>query len=141
VAPQNTSKAGLWAARIFAILVAIAFAPGAFMKLSRHPMVLEGMSKMGIPDWGPVALGAVELACLVVYLIPRTTLLGTLLLTGYLGGATLANIIARTDVIHVFAVGLLVWAGAWFRVPEFRALIPWRKQAAGNARGTGAGVQ
>ena len=60
-------------------------------------------------------------------LIPRTTVRGALLLTGYLGGATLANIVNRSDFIHALAVGLLVWAAAWLRIAELRTLIPIRR--------------
>jgi hypothetical protein len=88
---------------------------------------------MGIPQGAIVPIGVVELACLAIYLIPRTTVLGTLLLTGYLGGATLANIIGRTDFIHALVVGLFVWSAAWLRVAELRAVVPIRKTHATSA--------
>ena len=116
-----------WAAWILTTLVILAFVPSAIMKLIHHPAAVEGFKRMGIPEGAISALGIVELSCLALYLIPRTTVLGTLLLTGYLGGATLANIINRSDFIHALVVGLFVWAGAWFRVPELRALLPIRK--------------
>lgn len=116
-----------WAARILTALVILAFVPSAIMKMIRHPTAIEGFSRIGIPDSAIVPLGVVELCCLAFYLIPRTTVLGTLLLTGYLGGATLANIISRSDFIHALIVGLLVWAGAWLRVTELRTLVPIRR--------------
>ncbi|HWQ53474.1 MAG TPA: DoxX family protein [Bryobacteraceae bacterium] len=125
-----------WAARILTVLVIAAFAPSGIFKASQAPMVVDGFARIGIPQWAILPLGILELACLAVYLIPRTVVLGTLLLTGYLGGATLANLIARTDVIHVVVVGLLVWAGAWFRVAELRALIPFRGAQARTAHTT-----
>jgi hypothetical protein len=97
------------------------------MKIIGHPMVVEGFARVGIPQAAMLPLGLVELACLALYLIPRTTVLGTVLLTGYLGGATAVNIIGGTDFIHALVVGLVVWAGAWFRVPQLRSLIPFRK--------------
>lgn len=123
------SRSSRWAAGILTGVVILAFAPSAIFKLVRHPMAVEGFAKMGIPQGAILPIGLVELACLVVFLIPRTAVLGALLLTGYLGGATLANIIAGTDFIHALAVGLLVWAGAWLRVPELRTLLPVRKTA------------
>ena len=117
------TKRDLWAGRILTALVILAFAPGV-MKIMHHPTVVEGFSRIGIPKWAMVPIGVVELACMVLYVIPRTTVLGTLLLTGYLGGAVLANIIGGSDFIHALVVGLIVWAGAWFRVPELRALMP-----------------
>ena len=87
----------------------------------------EGFAKMGVPQGAIVPLGIVELLCLALFLIPRTAVLGTLLLTGYLGGATLANIVGRTDFIHALVIGLFVWAVAWLRVAELQRLIPLRK--------------
>jgi hypothetical protein len=108
-------------------LVVLAFLPSAFFKLIHHPMAVEGFARMGIPPGAILPIGLVELACVALYLIPRTTVLGTLLVTGYLGGATLANIINRSDFLHALAVGLIVWVGTWLRVAEFRALFPIRK--------------
>ena len=126
---SNASRARVWAARILTTLVILAFVPSAIMKVIQHPTVLDGFRRMGIPEGAIMPLGVVELTCLALYLFPRTTVLGTLLLTGYLGGATLANIIGRSDFVHALVVGLLVWAGAWARVPEFQALVPIRKAA------------
>jgi hypothetical protein len=127
---MNTStNRTTWAARILTALAVFAFLPGGIMKLSHHPTVVEGFSRSNIPEGAIFFIGIVELACLAFFLVPRTTVLGTLLLTGYLGGATLANIINRSDFIHALVVGVLVWAAAWIRVPEFRALVPLRKSA------------
>lgn len=124
---QNKSKRTAWSIGILTTLVILAFVPSAIMKLAQTPTVMEGFTRVGIPSVAIVPLGIVELLCLALYLFPRTTVLGTLLLTGYLGGAVLANMIGRTDFIHALVVGLFVWAGAWLRVPEFWALIPVRK--------------
>jgi len=121
--PSKQNKRDLWAGRILTALVILAFASGV-MKVMQHPMVVEGFARIGIPKWAMAPIGIVELACMVLYVIPRTTVLGTFLLTGYLGGAVLANIIGGSDFIHALVVGLIVWAGAWFRVPELRTLIP-----------------
>jgi len=116
-----------WAARILTTLVILAFVPSGIMKVIHYPTAVEGFRRMGIPEGAIFTLGMVELSCVALYLIPRTTVLGSLLLTGYLGGATLANIINRSDFIHALVVGLFVWAGAWVRIPELQALIPIRK--------------
>jgi hypothetical protein len=117
----------MWTVRVVTALVVLAFVPSAVLKLVHHPAAVEGFARMGIPPGATVAIAIVELLCLALYLLPRTAVLGTLLLTGYLGGATVANIIGRSDFIHALAVGLLVWAGAWLRVPELRTLIPFRR--------------
>jgi hypothetical protein len=123
----NTSKRNIWAARILTALVILAFGMSAIFKLIRAPAAVQGFTHAGIPEAAIVPLGLIELFCLAVYLIPRTVVFGTLLLTGYLGGAVVTNVVNRTDFIHALVVALFVWAGAWFRVPELRALIPTRK--------------
>jgi hypothetical protein len=127
---QNTSKAATWAAWILTALIMLAVVPSAVMKLTLNPMAVEGFTQMNVPQSAIVPLGVVELLCLVIFLAPRTVVLGMLLLTGYLGGATLANIIGGTDFIHALVIGLLVWVAACLRVPELRALIPIRKTPA-----------
>jgi len=127
ISKQNTSRWTTWAVRILTTLVILAFAMSAIMKVTRNPTAVEGFTRLSIPEEAILPLGILELSCLALYLIPQTAVLGTLLLTGYLGGATLANIIGRTDFIHALVVGLFVWAGAWLRVPELQTLIPIRK--------------
>jgi hypothetical protein len=126
--PQpSLSKGAKWAVGILTALVILAFVPSAIMKLTHNPMAVEGFNAMGIPQGAILPIGIVELACLLVYLVPRTVVLGTLLLTGYLGGAILANIIGGNDFIHALVVGLFVWTAAWLRVPELQRLLPIRK--------------
>lgn len=112
-----------WIWILLMLVIILAFVPSAVMKLMHHPLALEGFRKMGVPDEALVPIGIVELGCLALYLIPRTTVLGTFLLTGYLGGATFANIVGRTDFFHALVIGLMVWIGAWLRVPELKALM------------------
>lgn len=124
---QKTPKWTVWAARILTVLVILPFTLSAYMKIAHAPQAVQGFSQMGIPQGAILPLGIVELSCLALYLIPRTVVLGTFLLTGYLGGAVLANIINRSDFIHALVIGLLVWAGAYLRVSELRGLLPFRK--------------
>jgi hypothetical protein len=124
MAASNSRK---WPVRILNALIILAFTPSAVMKLMHHPEAVNGFTGMGIPEAALVPIGVVELACLALYLIARTAVLGTLLLTGYLGGATMANIVNQSDFIHALVIGLIVWAGAWLRVPEFRTLVPIRR--------------
>jgi hypothetical protein len=127
---QRSSNRAKWAIRILTLLVILPFTLSAILKLMQSPAAVEGFTKAGIPRGAILPLGIVELSCLALYLFPRTTVLGTLLLTGYLGGAVLTNIILRADFIHAFVVGFFVWAGAWLRVPELQTLIPIRRNTA-----------
>ncbi len=124
---QSGSALTKWTGRILAVLVILAFVPSAILKLMQHPAAVQGFTSMGLPLGAIVPIGIVELGCLIIFLVPPTTVLGTLLLTGYLGGAVLANLIGGNDFIHALVIGLFVWVGAWCRVPEFRNLIPIQK--------------
>ncbi len=132
-------QARQWRARLPVGLTVVLFGSSAFFKLTSNPAAVEGFGRIGIPGEALVPIGVVELLCLALYVIPRTTILGTLLLTGYLGGAVLANIVGGTDFLHALAVGAVVWGGAWMRVPEFRKLIPFlRKPVVDEAAPEGA---
>ncbi|MBN9658242.1 MAG: DoxX family protein [Acidobacteria bacterium] len=120
------SKFVKWVTYSLTVLLALTFLPGAFMKITQHPMVVQGIAHIGIPQAAIVPIGLLEMACLVLFLIPRTVVLGTFLLTGYLGGAVMANIINHSDFIHALVIGLLVWAAALLRVAELRNLLPLR---------------
>ncbi len=124
---KSVSKRAGWAERTIIALVILPFAMSAVMKLVRAPAVVQTFSQAGIPESAIVPLGILELSCMVLYLLPRTVVLGTFLLTGYLGGAILTNIVLRTGLMLPLALGALIWAGAWLRVAELRALIPVRQ--------------
>jgi hypothetical protein len=119
---KPNAKLTTWAIRILTTLVTLPFILSGIAKLIGVPAVVEGLTKAGIPGGAILPIGLLELFCLAVYLIPRTAVLGTLLLTGYLGGATVTNIVHRTDFIHPLVVGVFVWAGASLRVTELQAL-------------------
>jgi hypothetical protein len=98
------------------------------LKLMHLPVVLETTAQIGWPIASAVPLGILLLACTALYAIPRTSILGAILLTGYLGGAVATH--ARIDsplVSHtLFGVylGVLLWAGLYLRNPRVRALLP-----------------
>jgi hypothetical protein len=92
-----------------------AFFSGA-MKLLKMPAVIVGMAHFGYPDHLIRHIGVLEVACTIVYLIPRTAVLGAILVTGYLGGATATNVRVedRSFIGPVFA-GVFAWAGLYLR--------------------------
>jgi hypothetical protein len=95
------------------------------VKLMKAAPAMEGTAKLGYPLSEVFPIGIVLLACVILYVIPRTAVLGAILLTGYLGGAT-ATMVRVQDPWFLFPVvfGALVWLGLWLRDDRLRALIP-----------------
>lgn len=124
--PTAPSKAARIAGWIMTILPALLFAFSGIMKLvsSSSPQLAEGFTHLQIPVSWAANLGILELACLIVYLIPRTAVIGAILLTGYLGGAMLTHLrVGEPPVTHVI-LGIVLWGGLWLRDPRLRALMP-----------------
>jgi DoxX-like family len=111
-------------------LVTLFLLMDAAMKLVPLPVVLETMGQLGWPADAAVArlLGVITLISLALYLWPRTSVLGEILLTAYLGGAVATHTRIGSPLLsHILFgvyVGVLVWAGLWLRNPALRALIP-----------------
>ena len=122
------SRTTLWMGRVFTALPAALVLFGAVMKLLKSPAVVDGMMKYGIPEHLVIAIGVIELLCTIIYLIPSTAALGAILMTGLLGGATFANIrVNDPSYIITVALGVLAWAGLFFRDQRLRELIPLRR--------------
>jgi len=121
-----SSKVRTWISRGFAGVVALALVATAGLKLTHAPKMVEGFSHAGIPSSAVVPIALVELACLALYLVPRTMVLGAVLLTGYFGGAIVVHIIGGQSIIPVFMLGVFVWGGIYFRVPALPSLLPFR---------------
>jgi hypothetical protein len=88
----------------------------------------ESFAQLGWGDAHVVLIGAIELACVVLYLIPRTSVVGAILTTGLLGGAIATHLRVGsplfTHVLFGFYLGALMWAGLWLREPTVRAMLP-----------------
>ena len=126
--PQPTINAPqLWAGRIISALIVLFFIFDAVVKVLKLAPAMEGTAQLGFPLNTVFPIGVVELACLVLYAVPRTSVLGAILLTGYLGGATAAKV-RLEDPWFLFSVvfGVLVWAGLLLRDPRLRELLPVR---------------
>jgi len=120
------SKKTLWAGRTSSTLPVLMLVFSAVLKLLKPAPVVEGFVHLGYPENLVLALGIVELTCTVVYLIPRTSILGAILLTGYLGGATATHVRIGEPFYIPVVLGVLVWGGLYLRDPRLRALIPLR---------------
>ncbi len=123
-----SSRTGLWAGRIAGGLAVLFLLFDSAIKLAQIPPVIESFTRLGYPASLSVAIGTLELICLVVYLIPRVAIFGALLLTGFLGGAVATHVRVQdplfSHVLFPTYVGILLWAGLWLRNARLRALIP-----------------
>ena len=126
------SKKTLWAGRILSALPILFLFADAIGKLWRPlpAAVVEGTTKLGWPVSVIPAIGAVLLVSTILYAIPRTAVLGAILLTGYLGGAVATNVRVGNPLFSYILtpvyLGIFVWGGLFFRDPRVRALIPWK---------------
>ncbi len=124
--PPPVSKATLWTGRVLSGLPALLLLFSATMKLIGGPQLEEGFAHLGWPVSLALGLGILEVACTVVYLIPRTAVLGAILLTGYLGGAIATHVRVGDGFAPHIIFGVLIWGGVYLRDPRLRALIPLR---------------
>lgn len=128
VATVAAPKGKLWTGRILSALAVLLMLFASIAKLVKAPSVVEGLAQFGYPEHLVVTVGTVELACTVIYAIPRTSVLGAILLTGLLGGATATNVrVSNPSFILPVILGVLVWAGLFLRDERVRALIPRRR--------------
>lgn len=117
----------VWTGRVVSALAVLPFVPSAAMKLLQHPEVVKGMAHLQLPESMILPLGILEIFCVLVYAVPRTAVLGAILLTGYVGGAMLTHLrIGEVVYMHV-ALGVLLWLGLFLREPRLRDLLPLRK--------------
>ena len=124
---EPASKARLWTGRILSGLIILFMLFDAGIKLAKAAPAIEGTVKLGYPVWEIVPIGLAGLLSIVLYAIPRTAILGAILLTGFLGGAT-ATQVRLEDSWFFFPVvlGAIAWGGLYLRDPRLRALIPVR---------------
>jgi DoxX-like family len=123
-------KTLLWVGRVMSGLAAAFLLFDGIMKLVKPAFVVEATVRLGYHESIILRLGIVLLASTVLYLIPRTAVLGAILLTGYLGGAVASHVIAIDGLFAIaFPVifGALLWGGLYFRDERLRSVIDWRR--------------
>ena len=123
----SISKRDLWTGRIFTGLATVALLVSGFAKIAGAPGMVNGLVRAGIPGTAVLPIAILELSCLALYLAPRTTAFGALLLTGYFGGATVTHLISGESIVPPLLIGLVIWAGAYFRTAELQELFPLRR--------------
>jgi len=122
----SLSKPVLWTSYLMSAVPVLMLLFSAVMKLAHPPQLDEGFTHLGVPIKLALALGILELACTILYAIPRTAVLGAILLTGYLGGAMITHIRIGEPFIVQSLFGVILWGGLYLRDPRIRALIPLR---------------
>jgi DoxX-like family len=123
---QSVSKKSLWAGRIISTLLVLFLLFDAVAKLMRIGPVLQAFTQLGFSTSLAVPIGAVLLVCTILYVLPPTSILGALLLTAYLGGATVTHLRAGQPFYFPIIFGVLVWGGLYLREDRLRALLPLR---------------
>ena len=127
------SKPARWLGRVLSGFVILFLLFDGAIKLVPWPVVTETMDRIGYGSSETLAraLGLITVACTVLYAIPSTSILGAILLTGYLGGAMASHVRIGspllTHTLFGFYLGLMVWGGLWLRDRSVRALLPLRR--------------
>lgn len=119
------SNGRLWAGRVISGLPALFLLVDGAMKLVKPAVVVDATVKLGYSESAIIPIGVVLIVCTILYLIPKTSVLGAILLTGYLGGAVATHVRVNEGVFPiVFPVifGVLLWLGLYLRNPKLRAL-------------------
>lgn len=115
---RSISNSRLWGGRILGTLAVLFLIMDGGLKLFKPPFVIQATNQLGYPESSIVSIGVALLVCTLLYVIPRTSVLGAILLTGYLGGAVASNVRAGTPIFNaVFPVVFagLIWASLVLR--------------------------
>ena len=124
------SNMQLWAGRIMSGLAVLFFLVDGGMKLLKPAVVVKATRDLGYPESDIVGIGVVLLVCTLLYVFPRTSILGAILLTGHLGGAIASQVRAEAswfNVVFAFVFACLVWGGLWLRDVRVRNFLPYQR--------------
>jgi DoxX-like protein len=120
------SKKMLWAGYIMAAVPVLLLLMSGVMKVMNPPFVTEGFVRLGYSENLAQGIGIVELLCVVLYVVPQTAVLGAILLTGYLGGATASHVRIGEPFHMAVLLGVVIWGSLYLRDARLRALLPLR---------------
>lgn len=132
VAAQDSqpSMRARWLGRILSGLAVLFLLFDATVKLLELPVTVEATTHLGYPESVMIPIGLIEVACLVAYLVPRASVLGAILWTGYLGGAVATHVRVGSPLfsqtLFPIYVAALLWGGLWLRDRGLRAVLPLR---------------
>ena len=121
------SKIQTWTGRILSALPVLAMGLSASFKFLKSPQVVEGFTQFGYQESIITTLGVVEVLCALIYAIPRTSFVGAILVTGYLGGATATHVrVGDPSFVGPVILGVVAWLGLFLRDARVRALVTSR---------------
>ena len=127
---ESSAKKRSIAGYVLTGLVALFLTFDTVMKMLQLAPAMQGTIELGYPASTVLTIGLIELVCLVLYLVPRTSVLGALVLTGYLGGAIATHVRVGsplpTHTLFPIYVALMVWGGLYLRESRLRELLPFR---------------
>lgn len=124
IVKNRVSKKALWTGRILSALPVLLFLFTASFTFLKPEVAMQGFAHYGYPPNSALRIVIVEVACAVVYAIPQTSVLGAILMTGYLGGATATHVRAGEPFYLPIIVGIVLWLGLFLRDQRLRALLP-----------------
>ena len=129
---SSPSKAARWSGYVLQGIATLFLVFDCAIKIFPSQEAIQGTGDLGFSTSALLPLGLIELVCLILYLVPRTSVLGALLWTGYLGGAIathfrLGNPLPTHTLFPIY-VAILIWGGIWLRDERLRALIPFRSR-------------
>jgi len=128
---SSPSKAARWTGYVLQGIVSLLLAFDCLIKIFPSQEAIQGTGDLGYPTSALLPIGLIALACLILYLVPRTAVLGAVLWTGYLGGAIATHVRVgnplATHTLFPIYVAILIWGGIWLRDERIRALIPFRR--------------
>jgi hypothetical protein len=127
----RTRQVMVWAGRVISVLPLLVVLTSARWKLTDAPTYVTEFARIGWPHDALPRLAILQLAFMLLYVIPRTSVLGAVLLTGYLGGAiaSYVRIGEYWPPLVPLTTALLAWLGIYLREPRLRALLPFRRAA------------
>ena len=125
-----------WTGCILTAIPVLLMVFSASMKFSGSPQMMdEFVHRFGYPASTALILGIVEITCVILYAVPRTAVIGAILLTGYLGGAVATHVrIGDPAFLAPFGLGIIAWAGLYLRDDRLRVLLPLRRPTALSGR-------
>ena len=124
---MSGSRKIVWVGRVISVLMSLLFAMSAFMKLKGGAEVMQGMAHLGLSESLIMPLAILEISCVVIYAVPATSVLGAILLTGYIGGAICTHLrVGDPFYLHI-VLGIMVWLGIYLREDRLKPLVPLRR--------------